>query len=161
MEFVCIIPLEPRSWSRNRTNRGRVYRDPKDTAWKRGAVPLLRVAAREACWVRDGGPVVVEIVQVFKRPKGRPTMVHGGERVAEVPREVWATGERVRLVTLCGKDVDRLASLPLDALVDAGVLLDDGQVVELRVSKWWAASGRGACTEMRVSKCGWDSEEVV
>ncbi len=153
MEFVCTIPLKPESWARNRTGGGNHFRPKSNTGWKRAAAMLLRSAARQACWSpgakATAPPVRVDVVFVFARTKRRPS---------RVPADVWATGARVARPTGSGSDLDRLLGLVYDAIDDAGIVWDDGQIAHGLQSKWWAAKGCDACVEVRVSEASWLAE---
>ncbi|RZU30472.1 endodeoxyribonuclease RusA [Blastococcus saxobsidens] len=87
-------------------------------------------------WSRLEGPVSVAVVFTFDRPKSAPKS-----------RRVWP-------VTRSSGDVDKLLRAVLDALVDAGVMRDDSQVVRLTASKVhvgdpWALHIPGACVTVR------------
>lgn len=77
---------------------------------------VRRVLDEHAVWQPLTGPVTVRLVFALPRPARAPKN-----------RRVWPSG-RVG-------DVDKLARSVLDSLTDAGVWLDDAQVVDLHVVK--------------------------
>ena len=83
----------------------------------REAVRSDAVAAMPEGFIPLAGPVAVELQFALHKPK-----------VAERGPRRWPTGKTAG-------DVDKLARAVLDALTDAGVWEDDGQVVQLLVSK--------------------------
>jgi Holliday junction resolvase RusA-like endonuclease len=107
----------------------------------------VKSAAVDAVNAREGtgdpfatlsGPVVVDAVFTFAKPKSAPKR-----------RRIWP-------ITRSSGDVDKLARNLLDALVDAWVLADDSQVVDLRARKVYAGehyralAGPGANVVVRV-----------
>lgn len=69
------------------------------------------------------GPVGVEITFTVRKPVGAPKR-----------RTTWP-------VTRASGDVDKLARCTLDAIVDAGVMRDDSQIVELTARKVYPEEG--------------------
>jgi len=78
--------------------------------------PGLDPTSDAVCWQPLAGPLAVRLVFALPRPASAPKT-----------RRVWPSG-RVG-------DVDKLARSVLDSLTDAGVWLDDAQVVDLHVVK--------------------------
>lgn len=76
------------------------------------------------------GPVDVEIVAIFDRPKGH----HGTGRNADTLRK---TAPRDHIIK---PDVDKLCRAILDALTDIA-WHDDAQVIDLRILKRYAING--------------------
>jgi Holliday junction resolvase RusA-like endonuclease len=110
----------PRYGAGGRIVGARAHHSSAYTAWKAAAAAEAR-----ACW--DGrpaldGPVQVHICAVLSPPKAARPM--GG-----APRR-WAPRK---------PDVDNVAKGVLDALTDAGVWMDDAQVVALSVHRCWGA----------------------
>jgi hypothetical protein len=125
-DYEYTIGLVPRGASRPRAARGggRVYMPPEHRAWMEAAVVMLREQRQGE---QFAGPVAVEIVAYWPLPKARPA---------------WCTRERWkdRVATLgipyaTKPDADNVSKMVLDALVDAGILVDDAIVVELNVLK--------------------------
>ena len=120
--WTCTIPGEPCAKGRPRFSRrsGRAYTPAKTAAW----------ATMAGWYMRDGGlpdaplsgPLYVEIVATFARPKSRMKKAdwHGPAPHVVKP------------------DADNIAKLVLDALQAAGVIEDDKTVCRLYVSKLWA-----------------------
>jgi Holliday junction resolvase RusA-like endonuclease len=97
---------------------------PEHRAWMEAAVTMLREQRQgEAI----AGPVAVEIVAIWPLPKARP---------AWCDRERWALRKVNGGIAYATKpDVDNVAKIVLDALVEAGVLADDRFVVQLHIGK--------------------------
>ncbi len=83
--------------------------------WRQTVAAALRQAAREQHWTTATGAVSVQADLLLPRPKS-------------APRRLWP-------ITRSSGDVDKHGRNILDALVDAGVVRDDSQVVSLRVTK--------------------------
>ncbi len=96
---------------------GRMIEAVDNKSWRQ----LVMLAARQAAWTKrfpmiSTGPVAVDMTVTVARPK--------------------STKLNVRCpVTRSSGDLDKHARLILDALVDAGVMHDDSQVVELHARK--------------------------
>jgi len=141
----CWVPGPPVPKGRPRFSRapgGQVRtRTPKRTqAWQALAFHYLR-AARVGAWGWQGhrahpgvaeawpapgavavGPVAVEVLAVFSRPKRLERRADPAGPIEHDKRP----------------DVDNLGKSALDALQQAGWLVDDGQVSCLTCRKWWA-----------------------
>lgn len=105
---------------------------PERTArWEAGAAVMLRAA-----W--SGGPlagaVVVELDAVFARPKRLCRRV-------DPPGRLPMTGR---------PDIDNIVKAGLDALVRAGVVIDDAQVVTLTCRKRYTARDEGPGVDIAV-----------
>lgn len=81
----------------------------------------------------DRQPIGVEITSTFARPADH----YGTGRNAAVLKDSAPPSPTNRHTA----DVDKLARLVLDALVDARLIVDDSQVVEVVSRKAWARSG--------------------
>lgn len=87
--------------------------------WRAAVTAAAAEARGDAATIRT--PVFVGLVFTFPRPSG-----HFGKRgLRKTAPEFPATRP----------DLDKLCRAALDALTDAGVFADDGQVVELQASK--------------------------
>ena len=102
--------------TRPRVSATHTYMPRAYVAWKRAAVAVLA----EAGLMRHDGPVAVELMVVIGRPLVPPLRAGSGRR-PHVGRP----------------DVDNVAKGVLDALTEAGVLIDDKQVAELVVRRVW------------------------
>ena len=100
--------------TRPRVTATHTYMPPAYVAWRREAVRALQ----DAGMLHHDGPVRVEVLVVVSRPLA-PALRDGAGRAVHVGRP----------------DVDNVAKGVLDALVDAGVLVDDAQVAELVVRR--------------------------
>lgn len=145
MTLLLTIPGRVQAWERTGGNGARRYTRPKSAAYKR----LIATVARAAMAGREpfAGPVRVDWIAAFARPKRRP---------AEVPPEAWRTGARV--VRTGTPDRDNIDKAILDGLTTAQVWGDDAAVVSGEIAKVYAARGEGAHVEVRVEAIGWTHE---
>jgi Holliday junction resolvase RusA-like endonuclease len=99
--------------------KGRLVEQIKDGPTWRTTVKDAAVAAHRAFRLAGpySGPVVVEITVTVRKPKSAPKT-----------RQTWPE-------TRSSGDIDKHARNILDALVDAGVLHDDSQVIDCHVRK--------------------------
>ena len=140
MILCATIPGDPVSWRRNRATvrRGKVHtyrpRSGPDQQWREEAAELLRETAQGIGWTRLEGPVGVVVRFVYPRPQRTPKRETG---------LAWRP-------TRNRDDLDRLVTNLFDALVGAGLLVDDGQVCALRAEKLRAEAGEGARVEIEV-----------
>lgn len=136
---------------RTRSGASHAYMPDSSTAWEAGAVYVLRRewGGREPL----RGAIVVELEAVFARPKGLTPREQGGTMTKATRAELDAAWGDHAGRGPCGSkpDVDNVAKLAMDALVKAGVMVDDASVVELRARKAWAAIGEGPSTRVVVS----------
>ena len=129
--WSCKLPLEPMGKQRPRVvrrgNFTKTFTPPKTLQWERDAARVL-----QAHWRRppQEGPVHVVIRAYRKRTK-------------------YMEAKCRQEITTCSKkpDVDNIAKICLDSMVKARVLVDDNQVVQLVVSKEWAAYGQPGSVE--------------
>lgn len=82
----------------------------------------VKQAALDARTETLQGPVVVEIAFTFHKPKSAPKK-----------RPTWP-------ITRSSGDLDKLCRAVLDALVDAGIMRDDSQVIELMATKTYVGA---------------------
>lgn len=106
------------AWNRPRMGRHGVYMPPRYVAWKKAAAAAVAAARME----RHTGPVRLELIVVVQRPL-RPALREGA------PRE-WHVGT---------PDVDNVAKGVMDVLQEAGVLVNDTQVVDSHTRRVWGA----------------------
>lgn len=121
--FKCVVPDEPVPKGRPRIGRnGRAYTPKKTRKWEEAAA-LMMAAAHQGEPL--SGPLRVVVSVTLDRPKNL-------QRKKDCDGRAWAP---VR------PDADNFAKAALDALQAAGVIADDGLVVELLVRKFYAARG--------------------
>lgn len=97
---------------------------PEHRAWMEAAVVMLR---EQHLAGPIAEPVEIEMMAYWPLPKARP---------AWCDRERWAQRHAVGGIAYATKpDLDNVAKIVLDALVEAGILADDRFVVELNLSK--------------------------
>lgn len=96
--------------------------------------------------------VRVDVRAVVERPAKLVPRRHGGTLSGPGEERIIACGYTAldRLPCPTKPDADNVAKLAMDALVKAGVMVDDTRVVELAVSKVYAAMASGPCTEVAV-----------
>lgn len=103
--------------------RPRIIADNKATApWRRAVVTAAKNAQRATDWLPLNGPVRVELVFLLDRPKS-------------VKRPLPQTRP----------DIDKLARSTLDALQSSGVIVEDGRVADLVLSKRYADGVPAGC----------------
>jgi len=141
-----IIPGRPGRKGRPRFsrhgNRVMTRNDQATEQWE-GTVATMARAWRQGIWPHDG-PVVVDLVACFPRPKSLILRKHDGScSVARYP----GPGRQPHLNT---PDIDNIIKGVLDGLNRAGIWKDDRQVVELHALAQYAALGDGPCTEITV-----------
>lgn len=129
------IPGDPRGWRQNHTARGRgttSYLVDNAKAWQKNAIALMRFAW--GCRPPMDGASCVRVEGVFARPQ-RLDCPH--KRACSCGPEM-RSGESVpHLTTPDATNVHKLAE---DALVKAGVLLDDRYVCEYSGAMRYAAN---------------------
>lgn len=115
---------------------GRLIEQVKGSkAWREAVVVAAAQARDLAGWECLTGSVLVDVQVSVPRPK---------------------TVRRDEPTTRSSGDVDKHARNILDALVDAGIVGDDSQVTELRITKEYATAdpSTGPSTVIRVSSTG-------
>ena len=113
-KFSCWLPGEPVPQARPKvTRRGHVYYPAKSAAYRKRIAGLLKLGrkGRETM----PGPLKVYLTFCRTRPKSN--------------KSKWPTVK---------PDIDNLAKQVIDALMDAGVIYDDGQICELHCTKDWS-----------------------
>lgn len=129
-----VVPGKPVGAARPRVTKHGTYIPKHVKAWERAAVARMRRAWGRGEIHTDIG-VEVEVVQVQHRPQ---RLRRRRDPEGRFPAER-------------GKpDLDNVAKLAIDALVRAGVLVDDTRVVRLTAMKLYASMDEEPCTEVRV-----------
>lgn len=117
--------------SMRHVGNGRMVEQVEGSApWRERVLWAARKAAQDTGWERLDGPVTVGITAWYERPKSAPK------------RRDWHP------VTRTSGDADKVARNILDALVDAAVIRDDSQIVELHV--WKCEAVNGPCAQIAV-----------
>lgn len=136
--FAAVVPGDPRGKGSVRVGRGFAYKDEKTENYMATAILTFRDAM-------GGRPALaaatsVQVVGVVRRPKS--LVPRARARTPQPP-----AGE---FPAPCKPDLDNLAKSLLDALVQAGVIVDDCRVVELTMRKVYAAVGDEPCVRVVV-----------
>ena len=123
------IPGAPVAKERPRvTKTGRAYTPTKTRQWEKMAAQAIRFGWGSTPMVDRA--IMITVTAVYPRPKRKPR---------GVTADVWQEGARIWRP--CRPDLDNVIKAALDAAQLAGVLKDDGLVVELHAVKVWAAIG--------------------
>ena len=123
------IPGIPVAKARPRvTKTGRAYTPEKTRQWERMAAQAIRLGWGSTPMIDRA--IMITVIAVYPRPKRKPR---------DVTADVWQEGGRIWRP--CRPDLDNVIKAALDAAQLAGVLKDDGLVVELHAVKVWAAIG--------------------
>ena len=112
------------------TKAGRTYPHKKSSDYIRNVAGQL-----EARWMSQPpleGPLSVKAVVVLSRPKRLLRKKDPSGRVRHDRKP----------------DIDNFAKSVLDAVTKAGVWVDDGQVCDLNMTKWYAAKGEAPRVEL-------------
>lgn len=131
--FTCRVhgSPAPKGSKRHVGNGVLVESSKREKPW-REAVKFAALEATQCAPPRFDGPLRLEVDFLFTKPARAPKR-----------RRVFATSRR------CG-DLEKLVRSTCDALVDAGVMLDDSQVVVQHVTKDYTDAAPGA--RIRVSQ---------
>ena len=139
--FETVILGEPVGEGRPRAvrmgPRVRVHAAPKSAIWR--AVAAQQMAAEwgdRSPWPSMCG---VAITAYMPRPKSRPK---------DVSKEAWTLGSAIARAQK--PDVDNIAKAVLDAIVQAGIIVDDTQVVRLIVFRLMCGTDRDATPRVEV-----------
>jgi Holliday junction resolvase RusA-like endonuclease len=140
MNFTAIVPGDPRGKGSVRVYNGHAMKDAKTAEYMTRAI--LAFQAASAGWTRLDGPWWADLLVLVDRPK------------ALIPKAKARTPQppSVAFVAPCKPDCDNVAKAVLDALVQAGVVVDDKACVSLRVRKFYVALGDSP--EVRVTLGG-------
>lgn len=125
--------------SKRHVGNGRMVESSRKVApWRDTVAWTVRAEAQRVGWRPVDGPVGVSLRFRLWRPPSVP---------------------RARVWPHVKPDADKLARSTLDALVTAGVLVDDARVVALHVTKEYAPSGAWTgCVVMVENKAAGESE---
>lgn len=141
MIFQTVILGEPVGEGRPRAvrmgPRVRVHAAPKSAMWR--AVAAQQMAAEwgdKPPWPSMCG---VTVTAYMPRPKSRPK---------DISKEAWKFGCAVRRAQK--PDIDNIAKAALDAIVQAGIIVDDTQVVRLIVFRLMCGTDMDATPRVEV-----------
>jgi Holliday junction resolvase RusA-like endonuclease len=118
--------------------RVRMHSAPKSAVWR--AVAAQQMASEWGDQPPSSAMCGVTIKALMPRPKSRPK---------DVSKESWKCGLAVSRRQK--PDVDNVAKAVLDAIVQAGVIVDDTQVVRLMVFRLMCGTDRDATPRVEVS----------
>lgn len=138
-----VVPGPPVPWQRPGKARGRSYTPDEMTQAKAAVVLHARRAAGAVTFT--GGPVRLDVVAVYPRPKKRP---------AWCSLVAWATGLRLFAVPASdGSNVRKLVedALGTDRTKGWRLWSDDNQVAAGETWQVYAAVGELPCVEVRVA----------
>lgn len=127
MNFNATVPGDPRGKGSVRVYNGRAMKDAKTAEYMTRAILAFQAAATD--WTRLDGPWWVELRVYVERPKA--LVPKAKARTPQPPMGAF--------VAPCKPDVDNVAKALLDALVQAGIVVDDKACVSLLVRKFYAA----------------------
>jgi len=119
-------------------------RTPEKTARYENLVCLAAEAARPDGWVEIAGPVVLQIVAVFPRPKKLL------ERYKDGRLRNGASEGRMPHYSL--PDLSNVVKAVEDGMNHASIWQDDARIHQIDASKWYAAIGELPRVEVRVSE---------
>lgn len=122
----------PRVGRRGRTHWAQVHQDPKSQSWEGAASVIARAAYGARAAMADA--VEVRVAAVARRPDRL-------NRRKDPDHRLWRTSK---------PDIDNVVKSALDALVLAGVLVDDTLVARLRAESLFTARGEGPAVEIEV-----------
>lgn len=115
--------------SKRHVGKGVLIESSKKVKPWREAVKFAALEAMKGGWAPLEGPVAVRVAFGFLKPKSAPKK------------------RETSPITRSSGDIDKLLRATLDALVDAGVMRDDSQVINVSASKDYAGTA-GACIEV-------------
>lgn len=127
---ICVLGVPKPKGSLRHVGKGRMVEQLAGSpVWREAVKTAAWAAAREQHWDRvEGSPVSVRAVLTFEKPASAPKR-----------RETWP-------ISRSSGDIDKQARNLLDALVDAGIVKDDSQVIDLTVSKRYVGQHPDALT---------------
>jgi Holliday junction resolvase RusA-like endonuclease len=135
-QFDCVIPGAPIGKGRPRAGI-RLYTPKRTADWEGSSALIMRNAWMSA---PSDDLCSVEVVAVFPRPKRLL-------RRKDSEHRLWHGSK---------PDIDNVCKCALDALVMAGVIRDDSQVVELTARSVYASKSEGPCVEVRLASIDGD-----
>lgn len=138
--YGLTIEGEPQVCKRTRQTRdGKRINDRKYRGWMMAWAPFAKLHRKGAKPIV--GPVVLEVVAIFRRPQ-RYTNARTGKARKPPVNGRWPKGTR--------PDLDNVVKAVKDLLDKADVYHDDGQVVEIVARKAYAGSGETPHTDVRL-----------
>ena len=123
--------------SKRHVGRGIMRESSKKVApWRSDVRDSAMTAMTDVAWATPTGSVIVDITFRFRRPRSH----YRTGKNAHLLRD----SAPVNPTSRAHGDIDKLVRSTLDALVSAGVMADDSQVVRLYAEKmWWHPSHDG------------------
>jgi len=146
MSFACVIPGNPRGKGSVRVGRWGAYKDDKTENYMATCILSMRA---EHVGPPIEEPTRVTIAAYLPRPATLIPKAKG--RVEQPPAAAFLAPVK--------PDLDNLSKAICDALTQAGVIVDDQRVVELRMSKSYVPVGIAPYVAVRVEVAPrWDGE---
>lgn len=136
MTFTATVPGDPRGKGSVRVYNGRAMKDAKTAEYMTRAILAFQDATDG--WTRLDGPWWVDLRVYVDRPKA--LIPKAKARTPQPPSSAF--------VAPCKPDLDNIAKALLDALVQAGVVVDDKACVSLRMRKFYVAVGDAPCVKV-------------
>lgn len=139
--FHAHVPGDPRGKGSVRVFNGRAMKDEKTAEYMTRAILCFRASPGfPSSPIAE--PVDIEIRAYIERPK----------RLVPNPRARKEQPPEFAFPAPCKPDSDNLAKALLDALTQAGVIVDDCRCVDLHVRKFYAAVGAAPGVEVIVHR---------
>lgn len=147
------IPSEPVGKGRPRATtiggHARLFTPEKTRQWERLAADIMVLTWRRTPDCKGQGPIALPVRVVVEAVCARPKRLLPRSMGGTLPKaSVLSTG---RLWRAQKPDADNVAKAALDALVMAGVILDDVQVVEVTARSLFAAIGEAPSVTVHLS----------
>lgn len=147
MSFAVVIPGDPRGKGSVRVGRWGAYKDEKTENYMATCILAMREERGDAPPIAE--PTKVIIAAFVARPQA--LVPKAKSRVEQPPA--------VSFYAPVKPDLDNLSKAICDALTQAGVIVDDARVVDLRMSKNYVPVGVAPYVAVRVEPAKrWDGE---